>query len=82
MLTVRCFENNYLKWGTYKCHLIISVFKQEQVWENIRKDLISERNDVKLLGIITDRDLKHVLKLCCKTNQKVSTVFSLFSDPF
>ena len=44
---------------------------------NIGKDLIWESNDVKLLGITIDRDLKfdkHVLKLCSKANQKFSAL--------
>ena len=42
---------------------------------NIGKELIWESNDVKLLGVTIDRDLKfdkHVLKLCSKANQKLS----------
>ena len=38
-----------------------------------REILIWESNDVKLLGITIDKDLKldkHVLKLCSKVNQK------------
>ena len=34
-----------------------------------------ESNDVKLLGVTNDRDLKfdqHVLKLCSKANQKLN----------
>ena len=64
-----------MKLNTDKCHLIVSGYKHEQVWENIGKDLIWESNDVKLFGISIDRDLifdKHVLKLCSKTNQKLS----------
>ena len=48
-----------------------SGYKHEQVWANIGEDLIWERNNVKLLGITIDRDLKfdkHVLKLCNKAN--------------
>ena len=51
--------------------------KYGQVWANIGKDLIWESNDDKLLGITIDRDLKfdtHVLKLCSKANQKLSTL--------
>ena len=35
--------------------------KHEQIWANIRKDLIWESNDVKLLGVTIDRDLKFFL---------------------
>ena len=38
-----------------------------------KERLIWESNDVKLLGVTIDRDLKidkHVIKLCSKANQK------------
>ena len=44
---------------------------------SIRKDLIRESNNVKLLGITIDRDLKldkHVLKLCIKANPKIGAL--------
>ena len=72
MHAIRCFENNYMKLNANKCHLLVSGYKYEQVWANIGKDLIWESNDLKLLVITTDRDLKfdkHVLKLCSKANQ-------------
>ena len=52
-------------------------YKTEQVWANTRKDLIWESNDVKLLGINTDRDIKfdkYVLKLCRKANRSLSAL--------
>ena len=56
---------------------ILLLKKHEQVWANIETDLIWESNDTKLLVVTTDRDLKfdkHVLKLCSKANQKLSTL--------
>ena len=56
---------------------MVSGYKHEQVWTNIRKDLIWENNDAKLLGVTIDRDLefdKHVLKLRSKANQKLSAL--------
>ena len=47
-------------------------YKHGQVWANIGKDLIWESNDVKLLGITVDRDLKlgkPAVKICSKSNQ-------------
>ena len=85
MLAIRWFENNYMKLNTDKCLLIVPGYKHEQVWANIGRDLIWESNDVKLLGVTIDRDLKfdkHVLKLCSKANQKLSAlsrVANLFS---
>ena len=76
MLAIRWFENNYMKLNTDKCRLIVLGYKHEQVWANIGKDLIWESNDVKLLGVTIYRDIKfnkHVLKLCSKANQKLST---------
>ena len=74
---IRWFENNYTKPNTDKCRLIVSGYKHEQVWANIGKDLIWESDDVKLLGVIIDRDLKldkHVLKLCSKGKQNLSAL--------
>ena len=85
MLAIRWFENNYIEWNTDKCYLIILVYKHEQIWENIAKDLILESNDVKLLEITIDRYLKsykHILKLCTNANQKLITlsrILKLFS---
>ena len=66
-----------MKLKTDECHLRVLGYKHEEVWENLGKDLIWESNDVKLLGITIDRDLKfdkHVLKLCSKANQKLSAL--------
>ena len=67
-----------MKLNTDKYRLLVSGYKHEQVWANIGKDLIWESNDVKLLGVTIDRDLKfdkHALKLCSKANQKLSALF-------
>ena len=77
MLAIRWFKNNYMKLNTDKCRLIVLGYKHEQVWVNIGKDLILESNDVKLLGVTTDRDVKfgkYVSKLCNKVNQKLSAL--------
>ena len=66
-----------MKLSTDKYHLVVSGYKHEQVWANMGKDLIWESNDVKLLGITIDSNLKfdkHVLKLCSKANQKLSAL--------
>ena len=69
-----------MKLNTGKCRLIVSGYKHEQVRPNIGTDLIWESNDVKLLEVTIDRDLKfdkHVLKLCSKANQKLSALSSV-----
>ena len=66
-----------MKLNTDKCRLIVSGYEHEQVSVNIRKNLVWESNDIKLLGVTIDRDLKfdkHVLKLCSKANQKLSAL--------
>ena len=56
MLAIHWLENNYMKFNTDKCYLIVSGYKHEQVWANIGKDLIEESNDVKLFWTTIDRD--------------------------
>ena len=58
VLTVCWFESNYMKLNTDKCHLIISGNKHESLWTDIWNDKIWESNNVKLLGVNIDRDLK------------------------
>ena len=77
MIAIRWFQNNYMKLNTDKCRMIVSGYNHEQVLANIGTDLILERNDVKLLGVTIDRDLKfheHFLKLCNKVNQRLSVL--------
>ena len=77
MLAIRWFEKNYMKLNTYKCRLIVSGYKHEQVLANIGTDLIWKSYDVKLLGVTIERNLKfdkHVLKVCSKANQKLSAL--------
>ena len=77
MLAIRWFENNFIELNTDKCCLIVSGYKHEQVCTNIETDLIWESNDVKLLVVTIDRDLKfdkHVLKLFSKANRKLSAL--------
>ena len=77
MLAIRWFENNYMKLNTDKCRLIVSGYKHEQVWANIETDVTWEGNDVNILGVAIDRDLKfhkHVLKVCSKANQNLSAL--------
>ena len=71
------FENNYLKLNTDKCHLIVSGYKYEHIWAHVGEDIIWEKNEVKLLGITIDRELKfdkHVLKICAKASRKISVL--------
>ena len=48
---------NYMKLNSDKCHLLISG-KNEQMWAKLVRDRVWESNDVKLLGITLDNNLK------------------------
>ena len=49
MLALRWFASNYMKLSTNKSYVIVSCWKHEQVWTNIREHLIWKSNDIKLL---------------------------------
>ena len=57
-LAIAWFEMNYMKLNTDKCHLLISGNKNEQMWAKLDRDIVWESNDVKLLGITLDNNLK------------------------
>ena len=65
-----------MKLSQDKCHLLISGHKYESVWENIGSCKIWESNDLKLLGVNIDRNLKfnHILKQCKKADRKLSAL--------
>ena len=46
-LAIHCFENNYIKLLTGKCHLLISGPKYEHKQAQIGKDMVWEENQVK-----------------------------------
>ena len=58
-------------------HLLISGNKNEQMWENLHGNRVWESNDVKLLGITLDNNLKfdrHVPNICSKANRNLSAL--------
>ena len=64
-----------MKLNTDRCHLLISDNKNEQMWVKLDRDIVWESNDVKLLGITLDINLKfdkHVSNICSKVNRKLS----------
>ena len=74
-IAIAWFETNYMKLNTDKGHLLISDSKNEQMWAKLDRDIVWESNDVKLLGITLDSNLKfdkHVYNICSKTNRKLS----------
>ena len=60
-------------------HLLISGNKNEQMWAKLDRDIVWGSNDVKLLGITLDNNLKfdkHVSNICSKANRKISALKS------
>ena len=71
------FEMNYMKLNTDKCHLLISENKNEYMWAKLDEDIVWESNDVELLGVTIDNNLrfdKHVSNICLKANRKLSSL--------
>ena len=51
--------------------------KNKQIWAKLDRDLIWESNNVKLLEITLDKNLKfdkHVSNICSKDNKKLSAL--------
>ena len=62
-LAIAWFEMNYMKLNTGRCHLLISGNKNEYVSAKLDDDIAWESNDVELLGVTIDNNLrfdKHV----------------------
>ena len=72
-----------MKLNIEKCHLLISGNKSEYIRKKLDQDIICESNNVELLGVTRDSNLrfdKHVSNICLKVNRKlsVSKYLSLF----
>ena len=52
------FEMNYMKLNTDKYHLLISGNKNEQMWGKLDRYIVWESNDIKLIEITLDNNLK------------------------
>ena len=66
-----------MKLNTNKCHLLISVNKNEQMWAKLDRDIVWESNDVRFLGTTLDNNLKfdkHLSNICSKANRKLSAL--------
>ena len=64
----------------YKCYLLVSGNKNENVWANIGHEKNWESNKWKILGLDIDRNLnfnKHVTPLCRKVSNKPSVLVIL-----
>ena len=64
----------------YKCHFLISGYKDENVWANIGNKKIWESNKQKFLGLDTDKNLnfnEHLSSLRRKAGNKLSVLARL-----
>ena len=81
-LPIEWFENNNMKLNQDKCHLLVSGYKNENAWANIRSEKIWKSNKQQLLGLDIDRNLnfnEHVPSLCRETGNKRSVLARLSS---
>ena len=68
---------NYMKLNTGKCHLLISGNNNEYMRAKLDQDIVWESNDVELLGVTVDNNLrfdKQVSNVCLKANRKLSAL--------
>jgi len=76
-IAITWFKSNYMKLNTDKCYLLISGYKHEKVFAKLENDKIWETEEVKLLGITIDKDLKfdtHISNVCAEANKKLSVL--------
>ena len=57
LLAIEWFQYSNMKLNQYKCQLLISGYKYENVWAQIGDEIIWESNEQKLLGLQIDRTL-------------------------
>ena len=66
-----------MKLNADKCHLLISGNENEYMWAKLDQDLAWESNDIELLGVTIDNNLrfgKHVSNICLKANRKLTAL--------
>ena len=76
-IAIKWFKDNCMKINSDKYHLLMGGYKHEHIWAQTDKDKIWESNEVKLLGVTIDNNLKfhsHINKICVKANQKLSVL--------
>ena len=77
ILAIEWFESNYMKLNQDKCHFLLSGHKNEVKFAKIGHSKIWETSAQKLLGIITDRNLKfyeYILTRRKKTGRKIKAL--------
>ena len=69
-----------MKLNAEKCEFLITGHRFEHLWLNVGETQVWEKNQVKLLGITIDNELKfddHITKICRKANSKLSALSRL-----
>ena len=76
-LAIMWFSHNYMKLNAEKCEFQITGHHFEHLWLNVGETQVWEKNQVKLLDITIDYELKfddHITKICRKANSKLSAL--------
>ena len=63
-----------------KCEFLITGHRFEHLWLNVGETQVWKKNQVKLLGIAIDNELKfddHITKICRKANSKLRALSRL-----
>ena len=79
-LAIKWFNHNYMRLNAEKCEFLITGHRFEHLWLNVGETQVWEKNQVKLLGITIDNELKfndHITKICCKAKSKLSALSRL-----
>ena len=74
---IEWFVGKNMKLNQVKCHLLISIYKNENVWANIGNEKVWESNKQKFLDLNIDRNLnfnEYVFSLCTKVGNKRSVL--------
>ena len=80
VLAIEWFESNYIKLNQDKCHFLFSGHKYEALFVDVGATKIWESKQQKLLGILTDRDLKfdeYIFSQCNKAGKKLTALIRI-----
>ena len=72
-LATTSFEIDYMKLNTVKCNLMVLGNKNDYMWEKLDQDIVWESNDLKLLEVTIDNNIrfdKHVSNITRKQEAK------------
>ena len=76
-MAIEWFVGKNMKLNQVKCHLLISIYKNENVCANIGNEKVWESNKQKFLDLNIDRNLnfnEYVFSLCTKVGNKRSVL--------